>query len=289
LDLRARIADERSAAFRGTTMSLLAQIFTWWNGPDARHAVLHLAQRQKGGRGRRGQRYYQTADGVRRWVIYNGASEATRIAPEWHGWLHHTWQEPPTVAPLAAQALGRSSTSRNATGHETPIGRPGSLHAAPAAGGAQGLRGLGRLTEARAMAQNDVAETIIGAVVIAAAAGFVLYAGQVSGRGAGGEGYPLTAAFRSVEGIAVGTDVRLAGIRVGAVTALELDPATFQARATFTVEEGLEIPEDSDVKIASEGLLGARSWRSRPGPRSSRWSRGRRSRTRRARWTCSTC
>ena len=106
------------------------------------------------------------------------------------------------------------------------------------------------------MAQNNAAETIIGAVVIAAAAGFVLYAGQVSGRGAGGEGYPLTAAFRSVEGIAVGTDVRLAGIRVGAVTVLELDPATFQARATFTVEEGLEIPEDSDVKIASEGLLG---------------------------------
>jgi len=105
------------------------------------------------------------------------------------------------------------------------------------------------------MAHDNVAETIIGAVVIAAAAGFALYAGQVSGR-QGGEGYPLTAQFRSVEGIAVGTDVRLAGIRVGAVTALELDPATYQARATFTVDGGLEIPEDSDVKIASEGLLG---------------------------------
>lgn len=106
------------------------------------------------------------------------------------------------------------------------------------------------------MAQNNIAEAIIGAVVIATAAGFLLYAGQVSGRQAGNGSYPLTAEFRSVEGISVGTDVRLAGIRVGAVTALELDPATFQARATFTVNGGLTIPEDSDVKIASEGLLG---------------------------------
>lgn len=106
------------------------------------------------------------------------------------------------------------------------------------------------------MARSNVAETLIGAAVIAAAAGFMLYAGQVSGRRAEGETYPLTARFRSVEGIAVGTDVRLAGIRVGAVTGLELDPQTFQARATFTVDGGLTIPEDSDVKIASEGLLG---------------------------------
>lgn len=106
------------------------------------------------------------------------------------------------------------------------------------------------------MAGNNVAETAIGAVVIAAAVGFAVYASQVSGRQAGGERYALTAEFRSVEGISVGTDVRLAGIRVGSVTALDLDPASYQAKATFTVEAGLTIPEDSDVKIASEGLLG---------------------------------
>lgn len=106
------------------------------------------------------------------------------------------------------------------------------------------------------MAQNNAAETLIGAAVIAAAVGFALYASQVSGRQATDGGYPLTASFRSVEGVSVGTDVRLAGIRVGVVTALDLDPATYQARATFTVQRGLEIPEDSDVQIASEGLLG---------------------------------
>ena len=103
---------------------------------------------------------------------------------------------------------------------------------------------------------NSVAETVIGAVVLAAAAGFVLYAGKTRGVEISGGSYPLSASFRSAEGIAVGSDVRLAGISVGSVTGLELDPASYQARATLTVRDGLEIPEDSDVKIASESLLG---------------------------------
>lgn len=103
---------------------------------------------------------------------------------------------------------------------------------------------------------NSVAETLIGAAVVAVAAGFVLYAAQVSGRQVGGSAYALTASFRSAEGITVGTDVRLAGIKVGTVSEMALDPETYQARLRFTVRRDLEIPEDSDVKIASEGLLG---------------------------------
>jgi phospholipid/cholesterol/gamma-HCH transport system substrate-binding protein len=103
---------------------------------------------------------------------------------------------------------------------------------------------------------NSVAETLIGAAVVAVAAGFVVYAAQSSGRQVGGDGYALTAAFRSAEGITVGTDVRLAGIKVGTVSEMALDPATYEAKVRFTVRRGLEIPEDSDVKIASEGLLG---------------------------------
>ena len=101
-----------------------------------------------------------------------------------------------------------------------------------------------------------VAETVIGALVLAGAAGFVLYAGQTGGVRLAEESYQLSASFRSAEGIAVGTDVRLAGIKVGSVTGLELDPASYQAQATFTVREDVMLPEDSDVKIASEGLLG---------------------------------
>ena len=52
-----------------------------------------------------GNRYYQTRDGVRRWVIYNGTVEASRVPPEWHGWLHHTYAEPPTTAPLTVKGF----------------------------------------------------------------------------------------------------------------------------------------------------------------------------------------
>jgi phospholipid/cholesterol/gamma-HCH transport system substrate-binding protein len=103
---------------------------------------------------------------------------------------------------------------------------------------------------------NGVAETVIGAVVLAAAVGFVVYAGQTRGVELDGGSYPLTASFRSAEGVSVGTDVRLAGINVGSVTGLELDPQTFQARMTMALRGDLAIPEDSDVKISSESLLG---------------------------------
>jgi phospholipid/cholesterol/gamma-HCH transport system substrate-binding protein len=103
---------------------------------------------------------------------------------------------------------------------------------------------------------SSAAETVIGALVLGIAGGFLVYAGQSAGYATDRDTYSLKASFRSAEGIAVGTDVRLAGIKVGAVTGLELDRASYQALATFAVEDGLEIPEDSDVKIASEGLLG---------------------------------
>jgi phospholipid/cholesterol/gamma-HCH transport system substrate-binding protein len=103
---------------------------------------------------------------------------------------------------------------------------------------------------------NSVAEAVIGAAVLATAAGFVLYAGQSRGVQVGGEATVLHASFRSAEGITVGSDVRLAGINVGSVTGLELDPETFEARTSFTVDGGLRLPADSDVKIASESLLG---------------------------------
>ena len=106
------------------------------------------------------------------------------------------------------------------------------------------------------MAENT-SEVIVGAVVLAAAVGFVIYAAQVTGYGGGGSGdYDLSASFRSAEGISVGTDVRLAGVKVGAVTGLELNPQTFRADTTVTLHEGVEIPDDSAIAIASEGLLG---------------------------------
>jgi phospholipid/cholesterol/gamma-HCH transport system substrate-binding protein len=103
---------------------------------------------------------------------------------------------------------------------------------------------------------KNVTETVIGAIVVAAAGLFLLHAGQTAGMRVEAGAYPLSASFTSVEGIAVGTDVRLAGIKVGSVTALQLDPETYQARVTMAIDGTVMIPEDSDVKVSQESLLG---------------------------------
>jgi len=99
-------------------------------------------------------------------------------------------------------------------------------------------------------------EVAVGAAVLAVAAGFLIYAGQVTGLSSPTTGYPLNASFRSLEGVNVGTDVRLAGVKVGTVTAVSLNPETFRADTTITVLDGIVLPDDSAIVIASEGLLG---------------------------------
>lgn len=99
-------------------------------------------------------------------------------------------------------------------------------------------------------------EVLVGAGVLAAAVGFVLYAGQVSGFSGPSSTYPLTASFRSLEGVDVGTDVRLAGVKVGTVSEVVLNPETYRADTTVLLQAGIEIPDDSAIVISSEGLLG---------------------------------
>lgn len=113
---------------------------------------------------------------------------------------------------------------------------------------------------------GSTTEIVTGGVVLAAALGFLVYAGQVAGlTGSGAPAYEMTASFRSADGIAVGTDVRLAGVKVGTVTALNLNPVTFRADARFTVTEDIALPEDTAALISSEGLLGGNFLELRPG------------------------
>jgi phospholipid/cholesterol/gamma-HCH transport system substrate-binding protein len=103
---------------------------------------------------------------------------------------------------------------------------------------------------------ESTTEVIVGGAVLAVAVGFLVYAAQVTGVSGAASEYPLSASFRSADGVDVGTDVRMAGVKVGRVTAVELDPETYRARTTFTVTEGIAVPDDSAVAISSEGLLG---------------------------------
>lgn len=103
---------------------------------------------------------------------------------------------------------------------------------------------------------NSITEIGVGAVVMAAAVAFFVYTAQSTGFTGDPGSYELQASFRSAEGISVGTEVRMAGVRVGTVTGMDLDPVSFRAQTTFTMRDGLELPDDSAVVIASEGLLG---------------------------------
>ena len=103
---------------------------------------------------------------------------------------------------------------------------------------------------------NSAAETVIGAVVLLTTAGVLFYAGSRTGLPGPTMGYTVNASFRSVEGVSLGTDVRLAGVKIGSVTGLELNPQTFRAEMALSVANEIVLPEDSSVVIASEGLLG---------------------------------
>ena len=103
---------------------------------------------------------------------------------------------------------------------------------------------------------SERAEILTGAAILAVAIGFVVYAAQGAGLTGAPESYPLTASFRSVEGITVGSDVRLAGVKVGTITDLTLNPQTFFADARIEVRNDVLLPVDSTILISSEGLLG---------------------------------
>ena len=72
------------------------------------------------------------------------------------------------------------------------------------------------------------------------------------------DGYILSANFNNAGGIAVGSDVKIAGVKVGAIVSMALDPQSYQAKITFSIANNIKIPSDSSAKIASDGLLGGK-------------------------------
>ena len=106
------------------------------------------------------------------------------------------------------------------------------------------------------MKENKL-EVIIGAVVLAVALGFVVFLYQSTGLSvSNSRHYELKADFRSADGIHVGTDIRLAGVKVGTVSDLSLNVETYRAEAELAIENKVDIPDDSALTVSSEGLLG---------------------------------
>jgi phospholipid/cholesterol/gamma-HCH transport system substrate-binding protein len=107
------------------------------------------------------------------------------------------------------------------------------------------------------MAGRNVTELLAGAVVLAVAVGFLGYAVANTGRTTT-SGITLNASFERIDGIGPGSDVRLAGVKVGRITSTTIDPATYQAHVKFTVDSSIKLPSDSSAEIASDGLLGGK-------------------------------
>ena len=99
-------------------------------------------------------------------------------------------------------------------------------------------------------------EIITGTIVLIVAAGFLVFIIKVGGFSADNENYNLNTSFRSAEGIDTGTEVRMAGVKIGTVKSLSLNAETLQADVKLKIEKSILIPNDSSAVISSEGLLG---------------------------------
>ena len=99
---------------------------TWWNGQTLNTQFFTWRKGVKVGDDDQGNLYYQTRDGKKRWVIFNGEAEASRVSPDWHGWLHHTWNETPDEKPLVKKAWEKPH-AENLTGTDLSYAPAGSI------------------------------------------------------------------------------------------------------------------------------------------------------------------
>jgi NADH:ubiquinone oxidoreductase subunit len=129
LDLPANIGHQWTNQIGAITMgvlNLIKRIFTWWDGQTLGTQLWTWRNGKKVGEDALGNIYYTNAAGTRRWVIYNGEVEGSRVSPEWHGWLHHTWDETPSDKPLTHKSWEKPHI-QNLTGTAAAYAPAGSL------------------------------------------------------------------------------------------------------------------------------------------------------------------
>lgn len=105
--------------------------------------------------------------------------------------------------------------------------------------------------------RNNLLEAIIGAAVLIVAS-FFLYFAYSSSHSKLPNGYVLYANFERIDGLNVGSDVKISGVKVGTIKSMEIDPTTYQAKVAIQVREDIKVPNDSSAEVASESLLGGK-------------------------------
>jgi phospholipid/cholesterol/gamma-HCH transport system substrate-binding protein len=109
----------------------------------------------------------------------------------------------------------------------------------------------------RSLLRENIGEAIVGLAVVLLAVWFMLFAWERTGGGRKAGAIEVAAIFPNAAGINVGTDVRVAGLKVGSVSGLSLDPQSYQVKVDMAIDPTVKLPADSSAAITSEGLLGS--------------------------------
>lgn len=105
------------------------RMFAWWDGQTLGTQFFTWRKGESVGQDGEGNLYYRNADDSKRWVIFNGEVEATRVPPEWHGWLHRLYDTPPSEAPLPHKSWEKPH-QENLTGTALAYAPSGSIRRA---------------------------------------------------------------------------------------------------------------------------------------------------------------
>jgi len=106
--------------------------------------------------------------------------------------------------------------------------------------------------------RNNVIETVMGAVVLMIAGFFLTFAYTNSGYRTSNDSISYHAVFDRVDGLVVGSDVRMSGVKIGSIREMSIDPKTYLAHVVLAVNTHIKIPKDSSAEIVSDGIMGGK-------------------------------
>lgn len=112
---------------------------------------------------------------------------------------------------------------------------------------------------------QNIIETVVGFMVLLIAIGCVILAYQSGSVKRAHDGYQLAATFNNVDGIHIGSRVKIAGINIGEVSEVNIDPSTYKAKVAFFIDSNSKLPSDSSVSVVSSGLIGEKYLAVTPG------------------------
>lgn len=107
----------------------ILRVLTWWNGQTLNTQLFTWRKGVRVGEDDQGNVFYENREKSKRWVIFNGEIEASKISPDWHGWLHHTWDETPSDKPLVHKSWQKPH-QENLTGTVAAYAPAGSIRQA---------------------------------------------------------------------------------------------------------------------------------------------------------------